>query len=91
MFREWENEVICPLCEKGSLTETIDDSVVCPKCQHRFPDLTTLPVLKDVLDKNILYHDLTCDEKSQFALISENNSLGFYQLCDSCGRFVHLL
>ncbi|KAF6203918.1 hypothetical protein GE061_002256 [Apolygus lucorum] len=91
LFGEWENEVICPLCEKSALVQTIDDSIACHKCNQRFPDGTSLHGLREVLDGSIATHNASCTEQSQFALISDNESTGFYQICDSCGLMVHLL
>uniref|UniRef100_A0A0A9YWF4 RPA-interacting protein n=1 Tax=Lygus hesperus TaxID=30085 RepID=A0A0A9YWF4_LYGHE len=91
LFGEWENEVICPLCEKSALVPTIDDSVACYKCCQRFPDGTSLHGLREVLDRSIETHNTSCTEKCQFALISDNELTGFYQICDSCGLMINLL
>ncbi|BES97220.1 Hypothetical protein NTJ_10034 [Nesidiocoris tenuis] len=85
LFEELQNEVICPLCERSSLTEE-NGRPVCRKCETVFPP-ATLARLRESLELNINRHNFSCSDRLQFAVISEKIASGLYQVCETCGLF----
>lgn len=86
---EWENQIICPICEKSVL---INDNgfISCNKCQSQFPPVDSLQTFKDSLDAALRTHNESCPDSAQFALLKDKE-LGLFLICELCMSFSQVL
>lgn len=85
---EWDNEVICPLCEKAVLRLCDNGSIKCYKCSVEFPKVPSLMHLRDNISRVLTTHQEDCDDIAQFALIPDGNVVNLFLFCHLCGLFL---
>uniref|UniRef100_A0A224XP19 RPA-interacting protein C-terminal domain-containing protein n=1 Tax=Panstrongylus lignarius TaxID=156445 RepID=A0A224XP19_9HEMI len=85
---EWDNEVICPLCEKAVLRLSDNGSIKCKKCIAEFPKVPSLMYFRDNITSVLTTHQEECDDIAQFALIPDGSIVCLFLLCHTCGFFL---
>jgi len=88
---EWENHVICPLCQKASLKQRPDLMVECPHCSSLFPRVQTLAHLHVSIIEASVVHQTKCSSNPQFALLCDPDFNGLFISCSTCGHFSNVL
>ncbi|XP_014292937.2 RPA-interacting protein B [Halyomorpha halys] len=86
---EWENQVICPICEKSVLVNG-NNCISCIKCQSQFPPVDSLQTFKYSLDMALRTHNEGCPDSAQFALLKDKE-VGLFLICESCMSFSQVL
>ncbi|XP_014245147.1 uncharacterized protein LOC106664198 [Cimex lectularius] len=89
--KDWDEQVICPLCEKCVLKQRADGSVVCVKCSSHYPRVPTLHHLRNLLNSSLEAHERNCKDLSQFALINDRYTNGLFLICQTCQFFFQTL
>ncbi|XP_015594272.1 uncharacterized protein LOC107267285 [Cephus cinctus] len=83
-------DVICPICQRSSLTE-IPEFIACLACGLSLPARVSITDLGKIIINNVEAHSARCDEPSCFAVIPENNNISLYLMCQICSTFELLL
>ena len=78
---EWEEQVICPVCELAALREGGSGKISCARCKTTFSSVQTIASLKQSILDSIDYHQQNCDQQGQFAVITDN----LFLICEACG------
>ncbi|XP_074103196.1 RPA-interacting protein B [Cotesia typhae] len=81
-----KNELVCPMCEKGTITQ-LNDFFVCPKCQLSLPAKVTMDDFYQRVKNHSVDHAESCNLKPCFMVIPEQNSYSLYMGCEPCSYF----
>lgn len=87
---ELEEQVVCPMCEKGVLQYSPHRMINCTLCTLMLPSKVTLGQLEHLIIESIDNHGSVCQNKPQFTVIPDNNSTCLLLVCCSC-NYVYVI
>ncbi|XP_075220703.1 uncharacterized protein LOC142324022 [Lycorma delicatula] len=85
-----EDELICPLCEKG-VFKNISGFLTCTQCPATLHSSASPSNIKSLINSGLSTHNQFCSEQATFAIFSEDTMRGLFMICDSCAYFIQII
>lgn len=84
---ELEQQVVCPMCEKGVLQYSSHHTIICSLCTLVLPSKVSIEQLEYFTLEAVDSHSNVCQEKPQFTIIPDSNTTCLLLVCCSCNYF----
>lgn len=88
---ELEQQVVCPMCEKGVLQYSPHHIISCSLCPLVLPSSVTLGRLEHLILEAVDNHFSVCQNKPQFTIIPDNNTTCLLLVCCACNYFYTII
>lgn len=83
-------EVVCPICQKSSLTEEMN-RLTCKVCSFVLNTSITANELGCLIRESANVHSSSCTEPPGFTLLPENNNICLYMMCQKCSTLAPIM
>lgn len=89
-----DEQVVCPLCQRGTLSDKQDDqmpTIVCSACDVILSLSINSGELRSKLQQFTNEHSNTCTKMPQFAVFNEEDINGLFIICHDCSTFLKII
>ena len=80
---EFNESLVCPLCEKGRVIQT-STGLKCEFCQLHLPHEIRVEDFAKLIQNRLGIHYQTCNKQPSFMVLPENDNLSLYLTCEVC-------